>query len=179
MAKAKRDSLVFYKALSIIAIAVALVAVLQPYLKSIEFSPALLPISELSTQGYTKMDVQVSTSENTGVVILNSQCWQLTASTELTQVESIANGLEGKFNFRPNSHDLMKDALDGLDVEVVMVKVIDIQNNTFIGRLVLKQGDKIVSLDSRPSDGIAIAVRTNAPVYMKNELLEQQGKYTC
>jgi bifunctional DNase/RNase len=60
-----------------------------------------------------------------------------------------------------------------------MVKIVEIRNNTFIGRLILQQGNKVVSLDSRPSDGIAIAVRTGSPVYIKESLMKEQGKYIC
>ncbi len=172
------NSLKVYKIISVIAIIVAAIALAQPYFSKVDVVTSLLPINDLSTQGYTKVDVQVSAAENVGVVVIQGNCYQLTATTELSQVESIANGQEGKVGFRPGTHDLMKDALDSLDVNVVMVKIVDMQNSTYIGRLILKQGDRIVSLDSRPSDGIAVAVRTGAPVYMKDDLLKT-GKYIC
>lgn len=177
MAK-KKETLSFYKGLSILALVIAIVAIAQPYFKS-QPLPQFLPISELSTEGYTKVDVQASVSENVGIVIVTGNCYQITATTEPSQAESIANGINGKVGFRPNTHDLVKDALENLDIDVVMVKIVDIQENTFIGRLILKQDDKIVSLDSRPSDGIALAVRTGAPIYIKDDLLIQQGRYIC
>ena len=174
-----RDSLKGYKIISLIAIVVAVVALAQPYLSKVDVVTPLLPIDELSTQGYTKVDVQVSVSGNLGVVVIQGNCYQVTATTELSQIESIASGQEGKVGYRPMTHDLFTDALESLDVDVVMVKIVDMQNNTYIGRLILKQDDRIVSLDSRPSDGIAVAVRTNAPVYMKDDLWKAQGKYIC
>jgi len=174
-----RDSLKAYKIISLIAIVVAVVALAQPYFSKVGVVAPLLPIDELSTQGYTKVDVQVSLSGSIGVVVIQGNCYQLTATTELGQIESIASGQEGKVGYRPMTHDLFSDALEGLDVDVVMVKIVDMQNNTYIGRLILKQDNKIVSLDSRPSDGIAVAVRTGAPVYMKDDLLKAQGKYIC
>jgi len=178
MVKAK-DSLKFYKVISIIAIIVAVVALALPYFSKVDVVTPLLPIDELSIQEYIKVDVRVSVSGNVGVVILEGNCYQLTATTELSQVESIAKGQEGKIDFRPGTHDLVKDVLNSLDIDVVMVKIVDMQNNTYIGKLILKQDDRIVSLDSRPSDGIAVAVRTGAPVYMKDDLLKTQGKYIC
>lgn len=174
-----KESLKVYKIISVIAIFVAVVALAQPYFSKVDVVTPLLPIDELSTQGYTKVDVKVSVSGNVGVVIIEGNCYQVTATTELSQIESIASGQEGKIGYRPGSHDLFRDALESLDVSVVMVKVVDMQNNTYFGRLILKQGDRIVSLDSRPSDGIAVAVRTGAPVYMKDDLLKSQGKYIC
>jgi len=173
------DSFKTYKIISLIAIIIAVIALTQPYFSKVGIVTPLLPIDELSTQGYTKVDVQVSVSGNVGVVVLEGNCYQMTATTELSQIESIASGQEGKIGYRPMTHDLFRDALESLDVDVVMVKIVDMQNNTYFGRLILKQSDKIVSLDSRPSDGIAVAVRTNAPIYMKDDLLKAQGKYVC
>jgi len=178
MVKSK-DSLKLYKFVSIAAIAIAVVALVQPYFSKVDVVTSLLPIDELSTQGYTKVDVKVSVDGNVGVVVIEGGCYQLTASTEFSQVESIAKGQEGKIDFRPMTHDLFADALESLDADVVMVKIVDIQNNTYIGRLILMQGEKIVSLDSRPSDGIAVAVRTAAPIYMKDDLLRSQGQNIC
>lgn len=141
--------------------------------------PQTVPITELSTEGYMNVDVIVNPALNPNLIALATQCYQLTANTEPSQVQSIANGLEEKIGSRPNTHDLMRDALDSLDIQVVMVKIVDIQNNTFIGNLILKQGDKIVSLDSRPSDDIAIAVRTGAPIYIRDDLFQAQAKYVC
>ena len=174
-----RDSLKGYKIISFIAIVVAVIALAQPYFSKVDVVTPLLSIDELSTQGYTKVDVQVSLSGNIGVVVIQGNCYQLTATTESSQIESIASGQEDKVGYRPMTHDLFTDALEILDVDVVMVKIVDMQNSTYIGRLILKQGDRIVSLDSRPSDGIAVAVRTDAPVYMKDDLLKAQGKNIC
>lgn len=177
----RKDPLFFYKFISILAIIVALIAVVQPYFSfdATTISPENIQIPELSTDGYTKVDIDVSASENVGVVSIQGNCYQLTATTELSQIESIANGMQGKVGYRPNTHDLFKDALDSLDIDILMVKIVDMQNNTFLGRLILKQGSKIVSLDSRPSDGIGIAVRTGAPIYIKDDLLKSQGKSVC
>lgn len=179
MPKGKRNPLRFYKLVTIASVIIAVVALSMLYFSKNDVITQLIPIDELSTQGYTKVDVTVSAAENKGVVVIEGNCYRLTAATELSQVESIAKGQEGVVDFRPSTHDLFSDALGSMDINVVMVKVIDIQNNTYIGRLILKQGDRIASLDSRPSDGIAIAVRTGAPVYMKDDLLKAHGENIC
>ena len=175
----KKDPALLYKIVAALAIIIAIVAIIKPSFSKTDIPVQLLPISELSTKGYTKVDVQVSEVGGFGVVTIQGDCYQLTANTDLSQVESIAKGQEGKIGLRPLTHDLFKDALDSFDIKVVMVKIIDMQNNTYIGRLILHQGKTIVSLDSKPSDGIAIAVRTGAPIYMNDELLKSQGKNIC
>lgn len=136
-------------------------------------------IPDLSIEGYVKVQPDAGMVGDQGFVILTGNCYQLTANTDMTQAESIANGLVGRIDVRPNTHDLMKDALNNLEVEVIMVKIVELRNNTYYGRVILRQGNKIVSLDSRPSDGIALAVRTNSSIYIKEDLLSSQGKYIC
>lgn len=166
-----------FKLLSVIAILISIISFIQVFVpKEI---PSILSLPELSTVGYVKVMPDAAVTEEGGAVSLTGGCYQVIASTDATQAESIINGLEGKISVRPNTHDLMKDAFQNLGIEVVMVKVMDIKDNTFIGRLILRQENKILSLDSRPSDGIAIAVRTNATIYMKEDLMKKMGKYIC
>jgi bifunctional DNase/RNase len=175
--KQKQNNFTLYMILTVITFVIVIYLILQYIPKANESE--LISIPDLSTIGYLKVDVDASVSGNDGVVILQTNCYQLTAVTEQYQAQSIANGIAGKVDFRPNTHDLMKDALNNLGIEVKMVKIVEMRNNTFIGRLILKQGNKVVSLDSRPSDGIALAVRTGSPVYIKESLMEEQGKYIC
>jgi bifunctional DNase/RNase len=140
---------------------------------------SLIFVPELSTFGYEEVKVDAQVIGNQGVVTLTSECYQITAYTEASQAESIINGLAKRIRFRPNSHDLIKAMFDNLGIEVVMVKITELKNNTFFGRLVLKQGQRILSLDSRPSDGTAIAVRTGSPIYIKTDLLKNLGKKIC
>ncbi len=140
---------------------------------------AKTPISELSTTGFVLVEpsVDVTTSENT--IMLSGGCYQITAGTDPSKVGSISKGISRIVELRPGTHDLMKDILENLGVKILMVKVVDIKENNFIGRLIVQQGNKILSLDSRPSDGIALAVRTNTSIYFKEDLLKQYGKNIC
>jgi CRISPR/Cas system-associated endoribonuclease Cas2 len=135
--------------------------------------------SELSTDGYTQVQVNAGSDGIRGVVVLTGNCYQVTGNTDPWIADAISNGQAGKVNFRPTIYDVTKDAFNALGVKVLMVKVIAVQNSTFIGRLVLQQGNTIVSLDSKPSDATAIAVRFNAPVYTKNELMTRYGQKVC
>ena len=136
-------------------------------------------IPEASTVGFVEVKPEAFVEVGRGVVVLSDNCWRLTAYTEEEQARSIAAGLEKKISFRPLTHDLIKNIFDLLGIKVVMVKIVDIKNNTFIARTIVQQADKVLVLDSRPSDGIAIAVRYDAPIYIKRELLERYGEYVC
>ena len=140
-------------------------------------SPSIL--KELSTEGYTKVSVDAQVVGNNGIVRLRGGCYQLIAYTEPTQAYSIMKGLEGKIDFRPNTHDLIKSIFDELGIKVLLVKIVDLRNNTFIGEMIIQQGNKIINLDSRPSDATAIAVRYGIPIYIKTKLLKENGEYIC
>ncbi len=161
--------------LSIISV-VILVLLFRPYTPA-QYSPEM--ISDLSTTGFVKVQPNAVVISDVGVVSLTGGCYQMTANTEASQAESIFNGINEIIGARPNTHDLIKDAFDNLKVDVMMVKITELRNNTFHGRLVLKNGNNIANLDSKPSDGIAIAVRVGAPIYIDEDLLKQQGKYIC
>lgn len=166
--------------LALILIAAASIIIFQRASTRVNIEiPNFLVISQLSTKGYMKVAADAAVVGNEGVITLTGDCYQLIANTEATQAESIYNGLGKKIDFRPNTHDLMKDELDIFGTEVLMVKIVDLKNNTFISNLILKQENKIVSLDCRPSDAIALAVRTESPIYIKEDLMKSEGEYIC
>lgn len=181
--KSKRGRTLIYIVSAIVVLAIASTLVFKYFSSRIAESAAELPdfltLPELSTAGYMKVSVDAGISGNTGLINLNGGCYQLIANTEVEQADSVLNGLAKKIDVRPDTHDLMKDALDNFGIKVLMVRIDDLKNNTFISSLILKEGNKIVSLDSRPSDAIALAVRTDAPIYIKESLMKSNGKYIC
>lgn len=176
----KKKSIKLFKVLSVVAFLLSLAVLIYFILLPILPVEVMLPIlPETSTVGYQKVIANAYTQDGIGVVVLSSSCYVVEGGTEEWIAKSILNGLANRTEFRPDAHDVLRDLLKSLNVEVLMVKVVDIVNNTFIGRLVLKQGNRIISLDVRPSNGVAIAVRVNAPIYMREDLLKEYGKYVC
>ncbi len=144
----------------------------------IVIDPATI-ITGLSTIGYKQVAVNAAVVENYGIVSLSSECYQVIAYVEKHQAESIIMGLEGTVPPRPGSHDIIADAFENLGIELLMVKVTELRNNTFYGKIILKNGNRIANLDARPSDATAIAVRMNVPIYVKEDLLKTYGDYIC
>lgn len=90
------------------------------------------------------------------------------------EANAIALQLEGITPPRPMTHDLLRNALAELGVEIVSVTVTDLLDNTFHARILLRQGSgSEILLDSRPSDAIALALRANAPVFVEESVLEK------
>ena len=76
---------------------------------------------------------------------------------------------------RPMTHDLFNDVLGNLDAEVVSVTVTELRENTFYAQITLRQNGSEIEIDSRPSDAIALAVRTGAKIYAADDVIEESG----
>jgi len=76
---------------------------------------------------------------------------------------------------RPMTHDLLANVIDLLSASVTSVAVTELRDNTFFAVLRLDAGGQEIQVDSRPSDAIALAVRTDAPIFVSAGLLEANG----
>jgi|FrelakmetLWP11LW_1041352.scaffolds.fasta_scaffold162750_1 bifunctional DNase/RNase len=82
----------------------------------------------------------------------------------------IAIELEGKKPLRPLTHDLIVNILAELSYKVESIDVFDLKNNIYYARINLFDGNKKIKIDSRPSDAIALALRTKSPIYVEKKL---------
>ncbi|MCL2102911.1 MAG: bifunctional nuclease family protein [Syntrophorhabdaceae bacterium] len=73
---------------------------------------------------------------------------------------------------RPMTHDLMRSLLESIGVSLSLIEIADVRDNTYYAFLHLEQGSKRFSLDSRPSDAIALALRCRAPIMVSPEVME-------
>src|SRR5690606_24078296 len=81
------------------------------------------------------------------------------------EATAIAFALEQVETPRPMTHDLMKDLLDELGAQVERVVVTELREATFFAELVIRVGTDVHTISARPSDAVALAVRTGAPVF--------------
>ena len=91
------------------------------------------------------------------------------------QALAIASARSGETPERPMTHDLIASLLQVLDAEVVGVQITDLREGTFYAVLELERGGVRFDLDARPSDALAIAVRTDAPIRVEEAVLEASG----
>ncbi len=94
-----------------------------------------------------------------------------------SEAQSIALAMEDVELPRPNTHDLIKSLLAQLGGEIRRVVVTKLQANIFYAEIEVEVRGRIVAIDSRPSDAIAVAVRTGTTVYANEELLESNGVF--
>lgn len=76
---------------------------------------------------------------------------------------------------RPTTHDLFLDAITNLDARVDSVTIYQTKGQIFFSHLVLSQGGRLITLDARPSDAIALALRQGAPLYIEEEVLNSSS----
>jgi bifunctional DNase/RNase len=92
------------------------------------------------------------------------------------EASAIATQLEKVQLSRPMTHDLMKNLLDTLGVVVIKIEVNDLRENTFFAIIHLDLDGTHFAIDARPSDAIALALRTNATIYVHKEVIEKSRK---
>ena len=89
------------------------------------------------------------------------------------EANAIALQIENVAPPRPMTHDLLKNVLAELGATLKRVVVSDLRDNTFYAYLELDRAGEMVLIDSRPSDAIALSLRTKAPVFVHSRVLEQ------
>ena len=94
----------------------------------------------------------------------------------LAEAQSIAAEMENVHPERPNTHDLATRLIDGLEGEVERVVVTELREGTYYATIFLRARGRSIEVDSRPSDAIAIALRTGAPLFARDDLLSTDGE---
>ena len=88
------------------------------------------------------------------------------------EANAIALEIEKVSTPRPMTHDLIKNLLTGLDTRVHKVVVNELREDTFYAVIWLERDGHIISVDSRPSDALAIALRLDCPIFVEDEVLK-------
>jgi len=91
------------------------------------------------------------------------------------EANSIAMVMAGRSFERPLTHDLMQQVIDGLGASLERVVITSLEGNTYFARLQLTREHEVISVDARPSDSIALAMRCEAPIYLSRELADSQA----
>ena len=91
------------------------------------------------------------------------------------EAAAILMKLQGASTPRPMTHDLMADVIEQLDAEVTRITVTELRDNTFYASITVQQNGSELEIDSRPSDAIAIAVRSDAPIFAAERVIEESA----
>jgi bifunctional DNase/RNase len=124
---------------------------------------------EMSIKG-----LMVDPITNMPIVILRDRDGQrvLPIWVGIFEANAIALQIENVSTPRPMTHDLLRNVIHDLNAAVQKIVVCDLQENTFYALIYLTIGGGTVSIDARPSDAIALALRTRAPIYVEDAVID-------
>lgn len=91
------------------------------------------------------------------------------------EAAAIAYALQGVDMPRPLTHDLIRDLLQTLDVSVERVVITELRSSTYFAELQLRRGEERSVVSSRPSDAVAVAVRTGCRLYVSDDVMDSEG----
>lgn len=91
------------------------------------------------------------------------------------EAEAITIALQEIEVARPQTHDLLKNTISRLGARLVRVQVVSLREDVFYGELIVEQEDDQFSIDCRPSDALALAVRCHVPILIAREILDSAG----
>ena len=125
---------------------------------------------EMSIKG-----LMIDPMTNMPIVILRDEDGQRTLPIWVGPVEAnaIALQIENVAPPRPMTHDLLRNLLAGLDARLERVIISDLKDGTFYAYLELIRDGEVVFVDARPSDALALSIRTKAPVFVDTSVLDQ------
>ena len=91
------------------------------------------------------------------------------------EAAAILMKLQGATTPRPMTHDLLVDMLGELEARCTQVAVTELRDNTFFASITISMNGSELEIDSRPSDALALAVRTSAPIFAADEVIEESA----
>jgi bifunctional DNase/RNase len=91
------------------------------------------------------------------------------------EADSIALALGKVATPRPLTHDLINNIMESLYVKVTKIVVTQMLDNTYYSLIYITDGKREVPVDSRPSDAVAVALRTSAPIYVEDEVIQKKN----
>jgi uncharacterized protein len=121
--------------------------------------------------------VRVSTSGMQRVVVLKEKETEryLLIWVGTPEAGAIALSMQGVPVARPMTHDLLRNVIDAMGGTVRRILINDLVDNTYYARIVLDVDGKTVEIDSRPSDAIALALRTQSSIFVEERVLDEAG----
>lgn len=112
---------------------------------------------------------------NSPIVVLKDEAEKffLPIWVGIFEANAIALQLENVTTPRPMTHDLLRNMISELDAQVTRIVINDLRDSTFFAQIRVLTGGRTLELDARPSDAIALALRTEAPIFVAQSVLEQ------
>jgi uncharacterized protein len=118
--------------------------------------------------------ITLDPDSNSPILILKEENGERTLPIWIGLLEATAIATEmEKIEFaRPMTHDLSVNLLKKMEIKIPMIEISDLKDNTYYALITLKQGDRELTVDARPSDAVAIALRAEARIFVNESVLK-------
>jgi len=115
----------------------------------------------------------ISEMQDSQIIVLKEVDGERNFSIVIGSAEAYAidRRLKGKSLQRPLTHDLLANVIEQLGGKIERIEINDLENHTFFARIHIRQAGKLMEIDSRPSDAIALGVATTVPIYVAEHVL--------
>ena len=163
--------LIFLVALGFVWLAVNYPVMPAPALPSGAQSPYFSAGDEWREQNVLEVDGTVIT--------IGRGCTAIIAETSVERAEAIEDGLANKTVERPSAWDGWAAMLKTFDITFEATMIYGRSGDAYLSRAIFRTGNEILDLDMRPSDAIALALRTGTPIYLNMTLLREVGENIC
>lgn len=123
--------------------------------------------------------IRLEIPQNTPVLMLREQSGSqriIPIYIGAPEASSIHYALEGLQPDRPLTHDLLLNVVAGLGAQPIKLVITKVEENTYFADLHILHHEKVIVISCRPSDGVAIAVRSGIPIFAEDELLDAVGR---
>jgi len=160
----------------LVALGIVWLAVNYPVSPS-TYSPSAMPGSYFSPSEEFALENVLNVSGTT--IAVGHDCLAIIADTTPERAEAISMGIENKTGERPSAWDGWASMLSTFNVTFEATTLYGKSGTAYLSRAIFRQGSNILDLDMRPSDAIALALRTRTPIYVNMTLLREDGENIC
>ncbi|HLE07262.1 MAG TPA: bifunctional nuclease domain-containing protein [archaeon] len=138
---------------------------------------AIAQLNNFDSNGYAEADVIQVQGKQT--LVLGANCTGIVADTTEERALAIQSGIDKKIEERPSIYDNYIDTMKSFNISVERVTFDRYDGNYYYSNIFLRGSDKLLKIDAKPSDAIAVALKANATVFINKSLLAEVGKNIC
>lgn len=134
--------------------------------------------SYLSTKGYIKINLDIGSN----FMLFKDQknkCLAVVMPISDVQANAIKQGIDEKIDVRPTTQDIIKDVFDYYNITILLIKIDEYRNDLYYAKMIIKQDNKILNMDIRPSDASAVASRYKEDIYFKKDIFDKKAQNIC
>ncbi len=112
-------------------------------------------------------------------ITLRGGCYTIEFDVTNDQAYSITNALEGTQTSRPLTHDILRDIMENYNITILNIRIERFGNDIYYARMFTQHGSDVLDVDMRPSDAIALSLKTGNALYINETMLKEKGTYVC